>query len=315
MLRPQVKKHPSHGSARSPIIKATDNDHPLLHGKDGGYSSDNDLLRPASFTSGMSRLTLVEHSLPASSSRSPSHSSRNEIRQISTSKDLRDTEVYVHEVTRTDTLPRIILQYGIPVEVLRRANKLWANDSIQFKTILLLPVQACRIRPNLIEDLPSALLPSWEGPQSTSISIQSSINNVENLRTNPSRTSSPLPSRTPKKEKSKAAQNHLNVVRQAFVEGIGLVDVARVPSSSLSYFPPSKNLAPSSSRPSLDVTNHYRDSFDSIRNNGDDVRRSSFEVLRAGAGQIAADAYNGTQGLIRRIKDKKIANEIDLIEL
>lgn len=148
------------------------------------------------------------------------------------------TTVYVHKVHKSDTLPKIILKYGIDATTLRRANRIWANDSISFRDELYLPVDAC------------------------SVTAQEMVDDT------------------------------------VFIDGIGAVTIKKVPSSSLSYFPPST--VPS--RPKV-VEEEARTS------------RDSFEVLRDTTGRALSTAYNGTTNLIRRMRERKqSASGIDLIE-
>jgi hypothetical protein len=55
--------------------------------------------------------------------------------------------VYVHIVRKTDTMPLILLAYGISATALKKANRLWANDSIQIRNELYLPVDQCDVHP------------------------------------------------------------------------------------------------------------------------------------------------------------------------
>ncbi|CAG0919536.1 unnamed protein product [Notodromas monacha] len=47
-----------------------------------------------------------------------------------------------HEISSTDTLQGIALKYGVTMEELKRANKLWTNDSICMRKFLDVPVDA-----------------------------------------------------------------------------------------------------------------------------------------------------------------------------
>ncbi|XP_075222366.1 lysM peptidoglycan-binding domain-containing protein red [Lycorma delicatula] len=59
----------------------------------------------------------------------------------STSNHLKRQEHFVkHIVTETDTLQGIALKYGVTTEQIRRANRLWANDSLFLRETLLIPV-------------------------------------------------------------------------------------------------------------------------------------------------------------------------------
>jgi hypothetical protein len=54
--------------------------------------------------------------------------------------------VYLHNTQKTDTLPMILLAYEISATVLKKANRLWATDSIQSRRKLYLPVEECGIK-------------------------------------------------------------------------------------------------------------------------------------------------------------------------
>ncbi|KAJ1979959.1 hypothetical protein H4R33_005593 [Dimargaris cristalligena] len=54
--------------------------------------------------------------------------------------------VIVHQVCPTDTLAGICLKYGIQPAALKRANKLWATDTIHFRDQLLIPIHLCESR-------------------------------------------------------------------------------------------------------------------------------------------------------------------------
>uniref|UniRef100_A0A1B6DDI0 LysM domain-containing protein n=1 Tax=Clastoptera arizonana TaxID=38151 RepID=A0A1B6DDI0_9HEMI len=60
----------------------------------------------------------------------------------STSKILsKKPEHYLkHHVSKSDTLQGIALKYGVTTEQIRRANRLWTNDSLFLKETLLVPV-------------------------------------------------------------------------------------------------------------------------------------------------------------------------------
>lgn len=54
--------------------------------------------------------------------------------------------VYIHKVQPTDTLAGVLLAYDIEPGVLRKANRLWPNDSIQMRSQLYLPVGECAVK-------------------------------------------------------------------------------------------------------------------------------------------------------------------------
>lgn len=52
--------------------------------------------------------------------------------------------VVVHEVSPNDSLAGVALKYGISVTELRRANQLWASDSIHLRQVLYIPLDQAR---------------------------------------------------------------------------------------------------------------------------------------------------------------------------
>lgn len=61
-------------------------------------------------------------------------------------EDEQSTLVYVHTVRPTDTIEGISLTYHIPRDTLRRANGMWAQDGVQSRKTLLLPVDNCGVK-------------------------------------------------------------------------------------------------------------------------------------------------------------------------
>lgn len=58
----------------------------------------------------------------------------------------REALVYVHHVSKADTLAGITIRYNINANALRKANRMWPNDTIQIRQTLLLPVDACAVK-------------------------------------------------------------------------------------------------------------------------------------------------------------------------
>lgn len=72
-------------------------------------------------------------------------------RRVSTDEarpDEQDEEamVYVHPVQPNDTVTGVVLKYNCQPAAFRKANRLWPNDVIQIRKVVLLPVDACGIR-------------------------------------------------------------------------------------------------------------------------------------------------------------------------
>ncbi|KAI0049942.1 carbohydrate-binding module family 50 protein [Auriscalpium vulgare] len=55
-----------------------------------------------------------------------------------------EKDVVIHEVARHDSLAGVALKYGIAIADLRRANSLWASDSIHLRNHLYIPVDKAR---------------------------------------------------------------------------------------------------------------------------------------------------------------------------
>lgn len=50
-----------------------------------------------------------------------------------------DSKSKLHQLRPNDTLQSLAIKYGVSVEKLKRANKLWSNDSFYLKETLLIP--------------------------------------------------------------------------------------------------------------------------------------------------------------------------------
>ena len=60
--------------------------------------------------------------------------------------DERDQLVYLHRVEPQDTSAGITIKYNCQANIFRKANRLWPNDSVQIRKIVVLPVDACAVR-------------------------------------------------------------------------------------------------------------------------------------------------------------------------
>lgn len=58
----------------------------------------------------------------------------------------RDALVYIHIVRPQDTLAGISIKYNCDQATLRKSNRMWPNDTVQTKTTVMLPVDACGIK-------------------------------------------------------------------------------------------------------------------------------------------------------------------------
>lgn len=60
--------------------------------------------------------------------------------------DDRDVLVYLHTVSKADTLAGISIRYHCNMAAIKKANRLWSNDQILAKKHILLPIDSCGIR-------------------------------------------------------------------------------------------------------------------------------------------------------------------------
>jgi LysM repeat protein len=65
----------------------------------------------------------------------------------------RDALVYLHTVRREDTLAGITIRYNCSANALRKANRMWPNDTVQSRTVLILPVDACGVKGKPLSEL------------------------------------------------------------------------------------------------------------------------------------------------------------------
>ncbi|TFK70640.1 hypothetical protein BDN72DRAFT_530210 [Pluteus cervinus] len=128
-----------------------------------------------------------------------------------------EKEVLVHQVTDKDSLAGVSLKYGISMADLRKANKLWASDSIHLRSVLYIPVEcSARAKEYLIE----ANLISMTPPrQDTAYPINSGDPSTSLIDDNDGRSSQD--------------QAPLDVP-----SATSMGTIRRIPASELSFFPP-----------------------------------------------------------------------------
>ncbi|WVQ66911.1 uncharacterized protein L199_005102 [Kwoniella botswanensis] len=56
----------------------------------------------------------------------------------------REVEVLIHTIKSNESLAGIALLYGIDLATLRKSNKLWSSDPLHIRTHLYVPLEACR---------------------------------------------------------------------------------------------------------------------------------------------------------------------------
>ena len=57
-----------------------------------------------------------------------------------------DALVYVYHVQVADTMAGVALKYNCEASVIRKANRMWPNDTIQVRKTIVLPVDACGVK-------------------------------------------------------------------------------------------------------------------------------------------------------------------------
>lgn len=66
--------------------------------------------------------------------------------------DDREALVYIHHVQQSDTLAGITIKYGCQAATLRKSNRMWPNDTVQSRKVLVLPVDACSVKGKLMAE-------------------------------------------------------------------------------------------------------------------------------------------------------------------
>ncbi|VDB85245.1 unnamed protein product [Peniophora sp. CBMAI 1063] len=165
--------------------------------------------------------------------------------------------VLVHQVTPTDSLPGVSLKYGIALSDLRRANQLWAHDSIHLRATLLVPLDQARNARIAVVDAAAEgkdLLSPDDGDRFTRspdgrgvggsglLSPESSDEPTSytasppRLSQDPSSSSSSRPSRSPNRTRTRTS--HARSATEPPSAPAPHLTVTRVPASRLSFFPP-----------------------------------------------------------------------------
>ena len=155
-------------------------------------------------------------------------------------RGLRDDEgdalVYIHHVQPQDTLAGVVLRYNCQPAVFRKANRLWPNDSIQIRKVVVLPVDACTIKgrpcdppqsPNMRGVDLLAPTPEREDP-----------NSFNNGSTWPGASSVHSVTSADRAEADEHTLTHVRWVLFDSFPSSKPVEIARMPRQTLGYFPP-----------------------------------------------------------------------------
>ncbi|KAL9005393.1 MAG: hypothetical protein Q9188_001835 [Gyalolechia gomerana] len=167
----------------------------------------------------------------------------------------RDALVYLHPVKPQDTLAGVMIKYNCDPNVFRKANRLWPNDSIQIRKVVMLPVEACGVKGRKLPDAEPATEFLTDNPNDDFIPTPTashqplwpSLARDRDTQETPlsSLPSSPSISVTGPPEDSEPAWKHDSWV---MIDGfVSAVEIARLPRRTLGFFPRSRRKSTSNS--------------------------------------------------------------------
>lgn len=156
----------------------------------------------------------------------------------------RDALVYLHHVKPNDTLAGIIIRYNCEPNTFRKANRLWPNDSIQVRTTVFLPVDACSIKGRKVSEPDNTSNHLDDGqmedfmrtPTDAHHPWSSSIESSETKET-PFSSMPTSPSISVSAPDEKPWKHDSWVMIDGFTEA---VEIARLSRRSLGFFPPTR---------------------------------------------------------------------------
>lgn len=157
------------------------------------------------------------------------------------------TMVYVHPVTPKDTVTGVVLKYNCQPAAFRKANRLWPNDPIQFRKIVLLPVDACSIRSRPCEaptdgsgvDLLAPTPNAEEPPATNNHSLVNEAWQTHRAGATESSPFDPLPHQVLAEESEESEPwTHVRWVMIDSSPNAKPVSLARIRVKDLGYFPP-----------------------------------------------------------------------------
>ncbi|KAL8780629.1 MAG: hypothetical protein Q9194_000820 [Teloschistes cf. exilis] len=166
----------------------------------------------------------------------------------------RDMLVYLHRVKPQDTLAGVMIKYNCQANAFRKANRLWPNDRIQIRKVVMLPVEACGVKGRKLPDAEQSPDLLTENPNEDFMSTPTTNNNSNHTvwttprpRTQshnpeaslPSTPSSPSISVTgPDGSSPETPWKHDSWVQ---IDGfVSAVEIARLPRRTLGFFPRSR---------------------------------------------------------------------------
>ncbi|PVI04445.1 carbohydrate-binding module family 50 protein [Periconia macrospinosa] len=176
--------------------------------------------------------------------------------------DDRDALIFIHHVKPQDTLAGITIKYGCQQAVLRKANRMWPNDTVQTKKTIVIPVDACDVKgrpvagPDARDD--DLLIGDWsEDANATAIQSSGLPNGWVSSNPKDQETTSVHSSSLSNSETEKPWKHDSWVLLPNSKEP---TEIGRMPRRALGFFPPARRKsltfsdAASTPRASLDLT-------------------------------------------------------------
>ncbi|WPG98704.1 Hypothetical protein R9X50_00149800 [Acrodontium crateriforme] len=166
--------------------------------------------------------------------------------------EVRDALVYVHHVQKNDTLAGITIKFNCSANMLRKANRMWPNDTVQSRETIILPVDACGVKGKVVSgpesvDLLGSESEALQAGQAEEVpSIQDLINSDMDgaggrNRSNSAATSSSLRPTSSKATSSIDAEPPWHHDSWVLLSGFTKpVEIARLSRRALGYFPPAR---------------------------------------------------------------------------
>ncbi|RFU35658.1 hypothetical protein B7463_g666, partial [Scytalidium lignicola] len=150
-----------------------------------------------------------------------------------------DALVYIHHVQPNDTLAGVVLKYNCQPAVFRKVNRLWPNDSIQVREVVMLPVDACAIKGRPCE--PPSSDPSYQGVDLLAPTPETEDpppNTGTSWPTAPPFLSSSSYQKAPSGTDDEPPWTHVRWVLLDSSPSAKPTEIARLPRKTLGYFPP-----------------------------------------------------------------------------
>ena len=227
----------------------------------------------------------------------------------------RDQLVYLHKVRPEDTLAGITIKYNCQANIFRKVNRLWPNDSVQIRKIVVLPVDACAIRGRKILSDPSAngtfssndTFSITNGdimPTPTATTLQLPWGELHEAKSAPSDRQTPESSMPTSPSISAVTSNpdEPRWIHDSWVAIDGFhdaVEIARLSRRALGYFPRSRRKSVSlsdldSPQPSFDLP---RSSFQATTASPQRRASNATSKTRPGSGSHLAKGLHGVGGV------------------